>query len=364
MRPHNTLTSVGFAEKDGPLRIAQVAPLYESVPPLQYGGTERVVHYLTEELVAMGHRVTLFASGDSRTSAELVPCAQRSLRLDRSCRDPLAYHLLMLETVLAERRRFDVIHFHIDYLHFLASRLLGLPQLTTLHGRLDLPELGPIYERFSDMPLVSISDAQRAPIPDANWIGTVLHGLPKDMLRAGSGDGNYLAFLGRVSPEKRVDRAIAIATELGIPLKIAAKVDAADRDYHRASIAPLLDNPLVEFVGEIGDEQKSEFLGNAMGLLFPIDWPEPFGLVMIEAMACGTPVVAFRHGSVPEVLEDGVSGFIVDDMPSAIAAARRLPSLDRARVRESFERRFTSRHMASNYVELYRRMLHFERRAA
>jgi glycosyltransferase involved in cell wall biosynthesis len=352
------------AEGDGPLRIAQVAPLYESVPPVQYGGTERVVHYLTEELVAMGHRVSLFASGDSRTSAELVAGSPRSLRLDPGCKDPLAHHMLMLETVLSQRQRFDVIHFHVDYLHFLMSRLLKLRQLTTLHGRLDLPELGPVYERFADMPVVSISEAQRLPVPGANWIGTVPHGLPRDLLHAGPGTGGYFAFLGRVSPEKRVDRAIAIATELGLPLKIAAKVDAADRDYHHSSIAPLLDNPLVEFVGEIGDDRKSEFLGNARGLLFPIDWPEPFGLVMIEAMACGTPILAFRCGSVPEVIDEGVTGFIVDDMRSAIAAARRLHSLSRERVRQVFEQRFTARRMATQYLELYRRALKPELRAA
>jgi glycosyltransferase involved in cell wall biosynthesis len=245
----------------------------------------------------------------------------------------------------------------VDYLHFLASRTLGLNQLTTLHGRLDLPELGPIYDRFSDMPVVSISDSQRAPLPQANWVGTVYHGLPADLHRPGSGEGGYFAFLGRVSPEKRVDRAIEIATALGVPLKIAAKVDAADRVYHEREIAPLLGNPLVEFVGEIGEREKGDFLGNARALLFPIDWPEPFGLVMIEAMACGTPVLAFRCGSVPEVIDHGQTGFIVDDMKDAIAAAAALEKLSRQRVRDVFDARFTSRHMAANYVELYRRTL-------
>jgi glycosyltransferase involved in cell wall biosynthesis len=364
MAAHDSRSSTLAAERERSLRIAQVAPLYEAVPPLQYGGTERVVHYLTEELVALGHQVTLFASGDSETSAELVPGCARSLRLDPDCRDPLAHHTLMLDNLLAQRERFDVIHFHVDYLHFLASRLLGLHQLTTLHGRLDLPELGPLYERFSDMPLVSISDAQRLPVSHANWLGTVHHGLPTNLLRPGPGDGGYFAFLGRVSPEKRVDRAIEIATELGVPLKIAAKVDAADRTYHDREIAPLLANPLVEFVGEIGDGQKSEFLGKARALLFPIDWPEPFGLVMIEAMACGTPVLAFRCGSVPEVIDEGETGFIVDDMRSAVAAAAELERLSRERVRQVFDARFTARHMASKYLELYRRTLRPEMLAA
>jgi glycosyltransferase involved in cell wall biosynthesis len=358
MTTHDLRSSMVVSPKhEGPLRIAQVAPLYEAVPPVQYGGTERVVHNLTEELVALGHEVTLFASGDSQTSAELVPGCPRSLRLDPMCRDPLTHHMLMLDTVMEQHERFDVIHFHVDYLHFLASRALGLNQLTTLHGRLDLPELGPIYDRFNDMPVVSISDSQRGPLPQANWIGTVYHGLPAELHRPGTGDGGYFAFLGRVSPEKRVDRAIEIATALGVPLKIAAKVDAADRVYHEREIAPLLANPLVEFVGEIGEREKTDFLGKARALLFPIDWPEPFGLVMIEAMACGTPVLAFRCGSVPEVIDPGETGFIVDDMKQAIAAAGALEKLSRKRVREVFDARFTSRKMAANYVELYRRTL-------
>jgi glycosyltransferase involved in cell wall biosynthesis len=338
------------------MKIAQIAPLYESVPPVAYGGTERVVHYLTEELVAMGHDVTLFASGDSKTSAELVPGCERALRLDPDCRDPLAHHMLMMAEIAKQRARFDVFHFHIDYLHFLLSRLANLPQLTTLHGRLDLPELEGIYERFDDMPLVSISDAQRAPIARANWLATVPHGLPRDELYLTESPSDYFAFIGRISPEKRVDRAIEIATALGVPLKIAAKVDRADKEYHEREIAPLLDNPLVEFVGEIGQEDKASFLGNARALLFPIDWPEPFGLVMIEAMACGTPVVAFRNGSVPEVIEDGISGFIVDDMKQAIEASSRVDRLSRVQVREVFERRFTARRMAENYVKVYRQI--------
>jgi glycosyltransferase involved in cell wall biosynthesis len=338
------------------MRIAQIAPLYESVPPLAYGGTERVVHYLTEELVTMGHDVTLFGSGDSQTTAKLIPGCERALRLDPDCRDPLAHHVVMMEEVARRRDDFDVFHFHIDYLHFQMSRSLALPQFTTLHGRLDLPELQRIYRCFDDMRVVSISDAQRAPLPFANWLATVLHGLPRDELRFTAQPSDYFAFIGRISPEKRVDRAIAIATELGVPLKIAAKVDRADKDYHEREIAPLLDNPLVEFIGEIGQEDKAAFLGGARALLFPIDWPEPFGLVMIEAMACGTPVIAFRHGSVPEVLDEGVSGFIVDDMKQAIQAAARVDRLSRALVRETFEQRFTARRMAENYLELYRRI--------
>jgi len=337
-----------------PLRIAQVAPLYESVPPKAYGGTERVVHYLTEELVALGHDVTLFASADSRTSARLVPGCKRSLRLDPNCHDSLAHHLVMLDQIVSQRERFDVLHFHLDYLHFPLSHTLGWRQLTTLHGRLDLPDLPALYAQFEDMPLISISDAQRKPLPRANWLATVLHGLPETLLPFSPKAQGYFAFLGRISPEKRVDRAIEIAVALGVPLKVAAKIDRADQAYHDRDVARLFEHPLVEFVGEIGEAEKSEFLGNARALLFPIDWPEPFGLVMLEAMACGTPVVAFRCGSVPEVLEDGVTGFIVDDIPQAIAAAGSVGDLSRARVREEFVRRFTARRMAENYLDAYR----------
>jgi glycosyltransferase involved in cell wall biosynthesis len=336
------------------LRIAQVAPLFESVPPQAYGGTERVVDFLTEELVAMGHDVTLFASGDSKTSARLVPCCEHSLRTDPNCKDPIAYHMVMLDMLAKRRDDFDIIHFHIDYLHFPLSRVMGWPQLTTLHGRLDLPDLVPVYQQFRDTPLVSISDSQRAPVPQANFVATVHHGLPVDLLKFSPKGGDYFAFLGRISPEKRVDRAIEIAIALNVPLKIAAKLDKADREYHESGIVHLLEHPLVEFVGEIGDDQKSEFLGNARALLFPIDWPEPFGLVVIESMACGTPVVAFRCGAVPEVLEDGVSGYVVDDMDAAIEAARKIDKLSRFRVREAFEKRFTARRMAEDYVAIYR----------
>ena len=338
------------------MRIAQVAPLYESVPPQLYGGTERIVHYLTEELVALGHEVTLYAAGDSRTSARLVGICPRSLRLDAGCVDSLAHHMAMLELVSRQHGDYDVVHFHIDYLHFLTSRLLGIRQLTTLHGRLDLPDLQPLYDRFGDMPVVSISNSQRRPLPQANWIGTVLHGLPEGSLEFSDQTAGYLAFVGRISPEKRVDRAIEIAKALGKPLRVAAKVDKNDREYYEEHIAHLLDHPLVEFVGEIREADKAAFLGGADALLFPIDWPEPFGLVMIEAMACGTPVVAFDHGSVREVLEDGVTGYIVSDMPAAIEAARGAPALDRRRVRQTFEECFSARRMAEDYVELYREL--------
>ena len=339
------------------MRIAQVAPLYESVPPFGYGGTERIVHHLTEALVAMGHDVTLYASGDSRTSARLVSACPRSLRREQACRDRLVHHMVLLDMLAQDHKRYDVIHFHVDYLHFLLSRQLRLPQLTTLHGRLDLPELVPFYDRFPDMPVVSISMAQRHPLPRASWLGSVPHGLPAETLRAGDGTGGYFAFLGRISPEKRVDRAIEIAISLGVPLRIAAKVDPVDEGYFRRHIVPLLEHPLVEYVGEISDEQKSGFLGDARALLFPIDWPEPFGLVMIEAMACGTPVIAFDHGSVPEVVDDGVTGFIVRDLPSAVEAAARADDLSRGRIRETFERRFSAMRMAEDYVGLYRHVM-------
>jgi glycosyltransferase involved in cell wall biosynthesis len=338
------------------MKIAQVSPLYESVPPEQYGGTERVVSYLTEELVRMGHEVTLFASGDSITSAELVACCPRSLRTDKGCLDPLARHYLMLEEVFNRAPQFDLIHFHIDYLHFPLSRRSEMSQLTTLHGRLDIPDLAHIYRQFHDMPLVSISDAQRRPIPSARWMGTIHHGLPEDLFRFHEAPGDYLAFLGRISPEKRVDRAIEIARLAGTPLKIAAKVDKTDQDYFDAVIEPLLDPSLVEFIGEIGGKEKEEFLGGAYALLFPIDWPEPFGLVMIEAMACGTPVIAWPHGSVPEIMEAG-AGFVVQEIEEAARVIESLASFDRRQCREVFERRFTSGRMAADYVNVYEQLL-------
>jgi glycosyltransferase involved in cell wall biosynthesis len=338
------------------MRIAQIAPLYESVPPKLYGGTERVVSYLTEELVRQGHDVTLFASADSITSARLVPCAERALRLDAGCVDPLAHHIVQLEQLAREHARFDVVHFHIDYLHFPFSRRQPVPQLTTLHGRLDLPDLRAVYREFSDMPVVSISDAQRVPLPWVNWLGTVYHGLPEHLLEYRARPGTYLAFLGRISPEKRVDRAIEIARRIGMPLRIAAKVDKVDREYYREQIQPLMSDPLVEYIGEIGESDKAEFLGNAHALLFPVDWPEPFGLVMIEAMACGTPTVAFRCGSVPEVLEEGVTGFVVDDIDGAVRAVERIDTLSRHRCRQVFETRFSAARMAKDYVAVYQRL--------
>jgi glycosyltransferase involved in cell wall biosynthesis len=346
------------------MRIAQVAPLYESVPPQSYGGTERVVSYLTEELVRQGHRVTLFASGDSVTQAELVAASRRSLRSDKDCVDQLAHHVVLLEKVFRHPERFDVIHFHIDYLHFPITRRRPVVHVTTLHGRLDIPDLVPLYEEFRDMPLVSISNAQREPLPSVNWLATIHHGLPETLYRFRGEPGKYFAFLGRISPEKRVDRAIEIAKQIGIPLKIAAKVDPVDQDYFEAVIKPLLRDRLVEYVGEIGDGEKDEFLGNAYALLLPIDWPEPFGLVMIEAMACGTPIIAYRHGSVPEVIEEGHTGFIVTDREDAIAAARRLPELSRKRCREIFEQRFTARRMAHDYLRVYQRLIEREAKRA
>ena len=346
------------------MRIAQVAPLYESVPPRGYGGTERVVSYLTEELVRRGHRVTLFASGDSVTGAELIAPCQHSLRTDPACVDPLAWHLVMLERVFREAHRFDVVHFHCDYLHFPFTRRHPLPSLTTLHGRLDLPELPAVYREYAGMPVVSISDAQRRPLPAANWQGTVYHGLPEGLHTFRGRPGDYLAFLGRVSPEKGVDRAVAVARRVGMRLKVAAKIDKADRAYFKERVEPLFRDPLVEYVGEVGGTAKDEFLGNAHALLFPVDWPEPFGLVMIEAMACGTPVVAWRRGSVSEVMEDGVTGFLVDEIDEAVAAVGRVGALDRRGCRRAFERRFTAARMAADYLTLYEHVAAAARPAA
>lgn len=339
------------------MRIAQVAPLYESVPPKYYGGTERVVSYLTEELVRQGHEVTLFASGDSITKAHLVAPCRRSLRLDRNCIDQLAHHLLLLELVFKNTRYFDIIHFHIDYLHFPLTRRQKTPTLTTLHGRLDIPDLIPLYKEFKDIPVVSISNAQREPLPWINWQGTVYHGLPEDLYTFKETPGKYLAFLGRISPEKRVDRAIEIAKRVGMELKIAAKVDKVDQAYFEAVIEPLLKDPLVEYIGEIGEGEKNAFLGNAYALLFPIDWPEPFGLVMIEAMACGTPVIAYRRGSVPEVLVEGVTGFTVTTLEDAINAVERVSRINRKQCRQVFEERFSASRMAQDYLAIYQQLL-------
>jgi glycosyltransferase involved in cell wall biosynthesis len=335
------------------MRIAQVAPLSESVPPKLYGGTERVVSFLTDELVRQGHQVTLFASGDSHTHAELVPVCAQAQRLAGGFRDVLADHLLMVEQVARRAHEFDIVHFHIAQLHFPVARRLQTSHVTTLHGRLDLPELIPFYREFSDIPVVSISDAQRGPLPHARWIGTVYHGLPLDLFDYRPEPGRYLAFLGRISPEKRVDRAIAIARGCGWPLRIAAKVDPADQRYFETEIRPLLDDPLVEFIGEIDERQKKQFLGEALALLFPIDWPEPFGLVMIEALACGVPIVAFRNGSVPEIITHGMNGFIVDNLDHAVAVTRHIDRLDRRACRASFEQRFAVTRMAADYVRLY-----------
>jgi glycosyltransferase involved in cell wall biosynthesis len=339
------------------MKIAQVAPLYESVPPKLYGGTERIVSYITEELVRQCHDVTLFASGDSMTSAELVPMCPEALRLSEDVIDPLAHHVRMVEEVFRRKNEFDIIHFHIDYLHFPLSSRENIPNVTTLHGRLDMRDLVPLYRTYPEMPVISISDAQRKPLPWLNWQGTVHHGMPEDRLLIGSGSGGYLAFLGRISPEKGVDEAIGIAKRVGIPLKIAAKVDRADQKYFDTVIKAQLNHELIEYVGEIGYAEKNEFLGNAMALLFPIAWPEPFGLVMMEAMACGTPVIAYARGSVPEVIEDGLNGFIIGDVEEAASAIERLGRLDRLQCRRRFEERFTAKRMSGDYMAIYERMV-------
>ncbi len=338
------------------MRIAQVAPLTEAIPPKLYGGTERVVSWLTEELVTLGHDVTLFASGDSRTTAHLEPIWPRALRLDGKVRDPMALHMAMLEQVYQRADQFDILHFHLDYFPFSLFSRNATPFITTLHGRLDLPEHQVVFDVFNRAPVISISDAQRGPVPNAHWIETIYHGLPADLLQPGPVKPGYLAVLGRIAPEKAVDRAIHIARRAGMPLKIAAKVDPVDRQYFEHEIRPLLDLPGIEYIGEINDVQKSEFLSGAIGLLMPIDWPEPFGLVMIEAMACGTPVLAYPGGSVPEIVEDGQTGFIVNNEAEAVDAVRRLPELSRPRIRARFEERFTARRMAMDYLSVYRRM--------
>ncbi len=335
------------------MKIAQVVPLIECVPPKLYGGTERVASYLTEELVKQGHQVTLFASGDSNTAAELVPVVPRALRLEHKDTHPEFHHLLLIEAVYKRASEFDIIHFHLDAPHFPVSRRMGLPNITTLHGRLDLPDLQPFFSEFCEIPVVSISNNQRLPLPQANWQATVYNGIPAELYHFRPEAGEYLAFLGRISPEKRVDRAIEIARRVGMPLRIAAKVDKVDQHYFEEQIRPLLDDPLVEFIGEINEHEKDEFLGNAYALLLPIDWPEPFGLVMIEAMACGTPVIAFRLGSVPEIIDDGLTGYIVDDVTAAVAAVEKIASINRQHCRLIFEERFSARRMAKDYVRVY-----------
>jgi glycosyltransferase involved in cell wall biosynthesis len=346
------------------MRIAQVAPLFESVPPQGYGGTERVVHSLTEELIQQGHEVTLFASGDSQTKARLcAPCA-RSLRTDAGCLDAVAYHVLMLEQVWQEARHFDLIHFHCDWVPFLLTRRLDVPSVHTLHGRLDAPGLGSLFQEFRDMPVVSISDAQRAPAPWLNWQATVYHGLPVQSYTFQARPGNYLVFLGRISPEKGVDTAIEIARRAGMPLKIAAKVDQRDQRYYDEVVKPLLRTPGVEFIGEVGPRDKDALLGGARALMFPIDWPEPFGLVMIEALACGTPVIGYRRGSVPEIIEHGKTGFIVDGVTEAVAALARVDALSRADCRSAYEQRFSPARMSDNYLAVYQGLVAGTRRYA
>lgn len=334
------------------MKIAQISPLYESIPPKLYGGTERIVSYLTEELVRQGHDVTLFASGDSITDAELISVCNKSLRLS-DCIDHLSYHFVQMQEVIEQAHRFDILHFHTDYLHFPISRLLKYPHITTLHGRLDLPDLQFLYRKFNDVPLISVSNHQRGPLPYVNWINTIYHGIPKDFYSLNENEGKYLAFLGRISPEKRVDTAIEIAKKAGIKIKVAAKVDKADQKYFEEKIKHLFDDPMVEYIGEINEVQKREFLGNALALLFPIDWPEPFGLVMIEAMANGTPVIAFNRGSVPEIIEHALNGFIVNDVNGALDALNMLHLISRKQCREVFDQRFTSEIMAKNYVHNY-----------
>jgi glycosyltransferase involved in cell wall biosynthesis len=338
------------------MKIAQIAPLMESCPPQQYGGTERIVSYLTEELVRRGHDVTLFASGDSRTSARLEPFCETALRMDPRVKDATPYHVVMLDSVRAQADEFDVLHFHVGVLHYPIIRDFVGRTVTTMHGRLDEQEQRLVLSTFADAPLVSISNDQRSSVPTANWAGTVYHGLPRDLLRFNpSPRGDYLAYLGRITPEKGPDRAIEIAKRAGAKLKMAAKIDDADRDYWETVIEPLVaSHPNVEFVGEVNEHEKGPFLGNASALLFPIDWPEPFGMVMIEAMACGTPVIAYRKGSVPEVIDEGVSGFLVSDVAEAAAVVKRIGRFDRTKARRSFEQRFTIERVAAEYLTIYR----------
>ena len=341
------------------MRIAQVAPLIESVPPQRYGGTERVVSFLSEALIDLGHDVTLYASGDSKTRAKLVSVMPRHLRGDGRENDWPIWTTLTLDQVFrdAELGAFDVIHFHVDSLHYPLARRCATPSVTTLHGRQDLPGLAALYRQFADLPLVSISDSQREPLPDANWLATIHHGLPLNLYRYHPQAENYFSFVGRISPEKRVDRAIEIAIGCNVPLKIAAKVDANDRAYFEQQIRPLLSHPLIEYLGEIGEEKKNDFIGRSRALLFPIDWPEPFGLVAIEALACGTPVVAYARGSVPEILRHGIDSFIVHDQEQAIAMARNIGQIARADCRASFEQRFSATTMAAKYVDAYRALV-------
>jgi len=339
------------------MKIAQVSPLWESVPPTRYGGTERVVSYLTEELVRLGHDVTLFASGDSRTAARLEPICSQALRLNTGIFNRDAPLLMLLERGFGSSSDFDLIHSHLDFLGFPRARQSNVPTITTLHGRLDLPELVPVFREFAEMPLVSISAAQRRPLPWANWLATVHHGLPRDLYAYHPEPGKYLAFLGRIAPEKRPDHAIGIAKRVGMPLRIAAKVDPADRDYFHTEIEPLLDHPLVEYVGELTDPEKDDFLGEAYALIAPFDWPEPFGLAFIESLACGTPVLAYRRGSIPELIDDGITGFVCEGPSTMAAAVERIALLDRRRCRQAFEERFTVERMVQDYLDVYEHLI-------
>jgi glycosyltransferase involved in cell wall biosynthesis len=339
------------------MKIAQVAPLWESVPPKLYGGTERIVSYLTEELVGMGHEVTLFASGDSRTAAQLEPVCERALRLNTGIFNRDASMVMLQERALGSAGNFDIVHSHVDFLGFPLARRSAHPVVTTLHGRLDLPELTSVFREYSEMPLVSISDAQRRPMPWANWQATIHHGLPRDLYSFHAKHEGYLAFLGRIAAEKRPDHAIQLAKRTGLPLRIAAKVDPADREYYASEIEPMLQHPLVEFIGEISDREKNEFVGNALALVCPYDWPEPFGLVLIEALACGTPILAYRRGSIPEIIENGETGFVCESFPDMIEAVGSIKNIDRRRCRSAFEKRFTADRMARDYVALYQRIL-------
>ncbi|HSN04849.1 MAG TPA: glycosyltransferase family 4 protein [Nitrospira sp.] len=340
------------------MKIAQVSPLWESVPPKLYGGTERIVSYVTEELVRMGHDVTLFASGDSQTAARLEAICPQALRLNTGIFNRDAPMIMLQERALGASGDFDVIHSHLDFLGFPLARRNSVPVVTTLHGRLDLPELEPVFREYAEMPLVSISDAQRLPIPWANWQATIHHGLPRDLYTFHPQPEGYLAFLGRISIEKRPDHAIELAKRTGLRLRIAAKVDPADQQYYRSTIEPLLDHPLVEFIGEISDAEKNDFVGNALALVCPYDWPEPFGLVLIEALACGTPVLAYRRGSIPEVIDHGVTGFVCETLTEMAEAVGQIPMIDRRRCRAAFEARFTADRMARDYVALYEQILH------
>lgn len=343
------------------MKIAQIAPLYESVPPKLYGGTERMVHYLTEELINQRNHVTLFASGDSISKGRIISNVEKGLRLNSDCVDSLAPHIVQIQEVIERVNEFDILHFHTDYIHFPFSSHLSIPCLTTLHGRLDIPDLKSIYKKFPFQKLVSISDNQRQPLPEGNYIGTVYHGLPKDLHYAGKGEGGYLAFLGRISPEKGIDSAIKIAIAAGSEIKIAAKVDKVDEQYFEKCIKPLLDHPLVEFIGEINEVEKTEFLGKARATLFPINWPEPFGLVMIESMACGTPVIAFKNGSVPEVIDEGLTGFIVETVEEAVKAVSKIGQLTRREVRKVFDEKFTAFRMAKDYSRIYSSLIRTEK---